>query len=412
MQIRRLSDDHSFFNRNFSSYFCWSLSSNNIVLTVSLAHQRIDIHRFLIPIAQTTTSKTGWNWDKNYEVNKTEKYSAEKSDEYDDRKRKPSYRNSEDDDDSYKRKPSYKDSGDEYDNEYSSNENEGYKDKYDDDYKPSKSRSSKRVRIEFWSLIAVRSFSLRFIRRNTRTILDTWTSTFAIPTKMARRADPSDTAFQWLVTNAVDFVRINADGVFPEHRAFLRLASFGPLVSFLPWIPIFADRVTKQTIIYSPTGGGECFLSSKRHARTMFMTWLVYILPPLINFYGRLISVAELIASGYASLVGTGVPPPPALDIAPLVQPTPGRASVRSMTFVIRFLQWSVPVCQESIAIPVASAVVLLLNTNRFLLPNIPKSSMVIDPAPLQFQAWSPISNINTNLPACHSVLFVLPFNE
>ena len=37
-------------------------------------------------------------------------------------------------------------------------------------------------------------------------------------------------------------------------------ASFGPLVSFLPWVPIFADRVTKQTIIYSPTGGGECFL--------------------------------------------------------------------------------------------------------------------------------------------------------
>jgi hypothetical protein len=45
----------------------------------------------------------------------------------------------------------------------------------------------------------------------------------------------------------------------------------------------------------------------------------------LINFYGRLISVAELIASGYASLVSTGLPPPPAVDVAPLVLPGPGK---------------------------------------------------------------------------------------
>jgi hypothetical protein len=83
-----------------------------------------------------------------------------------------------------------------------------------------------------------------------------------------------------------------------------RFPSFGPLISFLPWLPIFTDRLTKQTFIYSPTGG-------------------VYICPPVINFYGDLISIAELIASGYASLVSTGAPPPPAVNIAPLVQPGP-----------------------------------------------------------------------------------------
>jgi len=83
-----------------------------------------------------------------------------------------------------------------------------------------------------------------------------------------------------------------------------RFPPFGPLLSFFPWLPIFADRLTKQTIVYSPAGG-------------------VYILPPVVNFYGRLYSVAELIASGYASLVSTGAPPPPAIDIAPLVQPGP-----------------------------------------------------------------------------------------
>jgi len=43
----------------------------------------------------------------------------------------------------------------------------------------------------------------------------------------------------------------------------------------------------------------------------------------VINFYGQLYSVAELIASGYASLVSSGAPPPPAVDVAPLVRPGP-----------------------------------------------------------------------------------------
>jgi len=45
----------------------------------------------------------------------------------------------------------------------------------------------------------------------------------------------------------------------------------------------------------------------------------------VINFYGKLISVAQLIASGYASLVSSGAPPPPAVNVAPLVQPGPGK---------------------------------------------------------------------------------------
>ncbi|CAF4165730.1 unnamed protein product, partial [Adineta steineri] len=31
----------------------------------------------------------------------------------------------------------------------------------------------------------------------------------------------------------------------------------GPFINFMPWIPIFADRLTRQTIIYSSTGGNE-----------------------------------------------------------------------------------------------------------------------------------------------------------
>ncbi|CAF3700383.1 unnamed protein product [Rotaria sp. Silwood1] len=80
-----------------------------------------------------------------------------------------------------------------------------------------------------------------------------------------------------------------------------RYPSFGPLINFLPWLPIFVERRTKQTIIYSPQGG-------------------VYILPPVVNFYGEVYSVGELISSGYASLVSTGASPPPAVDVAPLVQ--------------------------------------------------------------------------------------------
>ncbi|CAF0820005.1 unnamed protein product [Adineta steineri] len=77
----------------------------------------------------------------------------------------------------------------------------------------------------------------------------------------------------------------------------------GPFISFMPWIPIFADRLTRQTIIYSSTG--------------------IYILPPLINFYGKMFSIAELIMSGYASLVDGGSQPTGPINMIPYFQPRP-----------------------------------------------------------------------------------------
>jgi hypothetical protein len=62
---------------------------------------------------------------------------------------------------------------------------------------------------------------------------------------------------------------------------------------------------------------------------------LVYIIPPLINFFGKLISVGELIASGYASLVGPGIAPQPGFDVAPLVQPTPGTNELRCIVHLM-----------------------------------------------------------------------------
>jgi hypothetical protein len=64
---------------------------------------------------------------------------------------------------------------------------------------------------------------------------------------------------------------------------------------------------------------------------------IVYIIPPVINFYGQRFSIAELIASGYVSLVSSGAPPPPAVDVAPLVQPGAGRCFVLINCFLIFF---------------------------------------------------------------------------
>jgi hypothetical protein len=79
---------------------------------------------------------------------------------------------------------------------------------------------------------------------------------------------------------------------------------FPPLISIFPWVPIFYDKLTYQTIIFSPTGG-------------------LYIIPPLINFFGQRFAVAQLIKWGYASLVSSGAPVGPGVDVAPLVQPAP-----------------------------------------------------------------------------------------
>ncbi len=61
----------------------------------------------------------------------------------------------------------------------------------------------------------------------------------------------------------------------------------------------------------------------KKPKRKSVISRLVYIIPPLINFYGQRFAVAQLIKWGYASLVSSGAPPPPNIDVAPLVQPPP-----------------------------------------------------------------------------------------
>ncbi|CAF1393192.1 unnamed protein product [Adineta steineri] len=55
----------------------------------------------------------------------------------------------------------------------------------------------------------------------------------------------------------------------------------GPFLNFMPSTPIFANRATQETIIYSSIRG--------------------YILPALVDGHGQLYSIARLIATGYAS---------------------------------------------------------------------------------------------------------------
>ncbi|CAF1111003.1 unnamed protein product [Adineta ricciae] len=229
----------------------------------------------------------GWDFEKQYKL-------PEDDDEYDDKPynrksngggagvedrdytkdRKSSKYNDDDDDDTYDNGPSYKDSDNYDDDDDSYGKRPSYKgsDKYDDDddyddYKPKRRQPSK--------------------YENKPKDLGHMNIYLREPSKDGKRRKPK---------------RFRFPTARYEREHFPR--TFGPLISFMPWVPIFADRLTKQTIIYSPTGG-------------------VYILPPVINFYGKLTSVAQLVASGYASLVSSGAPPPPAVDVAPLVQPGP-----------------------------------------------------------------------------------------
>jgi hypothetical protein len=75
-------------------------------------------------------------------------------------------------------------------------------------------------------------------------------------------------------------------------------------------------------------------VSNKNKYKPITFCFLVYILPPLINFYGQRFAVAQLIKWGYASLVSTGAPPPPNINVAPLVTPVPGLTE----NFVLNFI--------------------------------------------------------------------------
>jgi len=83
-----------------------------------------------------------------------------------------------------------------------------------------------------------------------------------------------------------------------EHR---RTPFKSHLVNYMPWVPIFADRITKQTVVYSPTGK-------------------VYVMPALITSDDRLFSIAQLIASGTVSFFSDGARPTNTIDMARLFQ--------------------------------------------------------------------------------------------
>ncbi len=51
--------------------------------------------------------------------------------------------------------------------------------------------------------------------------------------------------------------------------------------------------------------------------------YTVYVLPPLSNVYGKTFSVGELIASGYASFVSTGIGMMTFMNTANLFHPGP-----------------------------------------------------------------------------------------
>ncbi|CAF1427531.1 unnamed protein product [Adineta ricciae] len=84
---------------------------------------------------------------------------------------------------------------------------------------------------------------------------------------------------------------------FPYARYERQRLRYSPAwIRFSRWMPIYVNRFTRHTMLYSGNG--------------------VYILPPLINYNSKMISVAELMAYGYATLINTGVPMPSQFNIA------------------------------------------------------------------------------------------------
>jgi hypothetical protein len=78
-------------------------------------------------------------------------------------------------------------------------------------------------------------------------------------------------------------------------------------------MPIYVERISRQTIVYSAAGGTKIF-SKKTIIPLQF--FVVYILPPLVNAYGKVFSVAELVAYGYATFLSNGAPMSPYFNIA------------------------------------------------------------------------------------------------
>ena len=87
----------------------------------------------------------------------------------------------------------------------------------------------------------------------------------------------------------------------------------GPFLTFTPWVSMFADWRTRQTIIHS------------RKA--------VYVMPPLIEGNGKLLSIAELIASGHASFSSHDARTSGNIDMARFFHTNP------CLFFALHFLQ-------------------------------------------------------------------------
>ena len=89
-------------------------------------------------------------------------------------------------------------------------------------------------------------------------------------------------------------------------------------IRFSRSMPIFVDRSSRQTIVYSRAGG--TFFLFNRFTLTD-VSFLVHIFPPLINAHGKLLSVAELISYGYATLLSNGALMARSFDIASYTRP-------------------------------------------------------------------------------------------
>ncbi len=81
-------------------------------------------------------------------------------------------------------------------------------------------------------------------------------SIFRLRQKMENEKNRKKCVFQFIVSIVNVLVCIYSLHSTSKSEIFV-LALFSPLLSLLPWLPIFVDRLTKQTIIYSPIGGSK-----------------------------------------------------------------------------------------------------------------------------------------------------------
>jgi hypothetical protein len=86
-------------------------------------------------------------------------------------------------------------------------------------------------------------------------------------------------------------------------------------------MPIFVHPSTGQTIIPSRRGSSEYLDFEKLNQPNIF--YVVYVIPPLINVYGRTFPLGELIASGYASFINTGISMTGITDFTNFFRPGP-----------------------------------------------------------------------------------------